>query len=137
MKKAAGLRPQHWFGSAAALAMGLAVALGGPAKAAEPALNCANPMAQQEMNICAAQEYEAADAALNAVYRRLIATLDAPGKAALVAAERAWIAYRDKQCTAENIDSEGGSMHPMVYNGCLTRVTKARIRELREQLGSE
>ena len=41
--------------------------------AQDPPWNCANPQAQQEMNYCAGQDFERADAELNNVYRTAVA----------------------------------------------------------------
>ena len=41
--------------------------------AQDPAWNCENPQAQQEMNYCAAQDAERADTELNAAYRVAVA----------------------------------------------------------------
>jgi len=110
----------------------LATGLTWPVMAA-PALNCTDPQTQSEMNMCADQDFRAADAQLNATYRQLAAKLDAHSKALLVDAERAWVAFRDKECTFETVGNEGGSIRPMLYSGCLTTLTKARTRDLKAQ----
>src|SRR5215204_5927864 len=76
--------------------------------AAQDEIDCSNQMAQQVMNICAARDYEAADAELNAVWkeaRTAAKDLDAElsedlkgAEKALLAGQRGWIAYRDGQC---------------------------------------
>jgi uncharacterized protein YecT (DUF1311 family) len=92
---------------------------------------CRNAMDQNTMNRCADDEYRAADKALNASYGKLMAALDGKAfKSKLKIAQRAWIAFRDGECTFETAENEGGSIHPMVYSGCLTRLTKARAKEL-------
>lgn len=96
---------------------------------------CRNPMDQQTLNRCAGEEFEVADRALNAAYARLMATMDDEGfRAKLRTAQRNWIQYRDNECTFETADNEGGSIHPMVYTGCLTRLTKERTRALAAHL---
>lgn len=79
---------------------------------------------QMEMNECAGLAYQEADKRLNQVYKQLPRT---PG---LVAAEKAWIAFRDAECTYEAQAVEGGSMQPMVYANCLQSLTEDRIKQL-------
>jgi uncharacterized protein YecT (DUF1311 family) len=93
--------------------------------------DCKNAMDQQSMNRCADTDYQKADAALNAAYSKLMAVLDDSGfKTKLKAAQRSWIQFRDAECTFETADNEGGSIHPMVYSGCLTRLTEERTKAL-------
>jgi uncharacterized protein YecT (DUF1311 family) len=111
--------------------------------------HCDNPQVQMEMNACAAIDFERADAELNAEYRRSIAWArdadregrapgdDRPGdEATLREAQRAWLAFRDAQCRLEGYEARGGSMEPMLYEGCRARLTRERTRQLRpEPLG--
>jgi uncharacterized protein YecT (DUF1311 family) len=96
---------------------------------------CRNPMDQHTMNLCAGEEFDAADKELNEVYTRLLAAMDDEGyRAKLKVAQRNWIQFRDNECTFETADNEGGSIHPMVYTGCLTRLTRERTRALQAHL---
>jgi uncharacterized protein YecT (DUF1311 family) len=116
--------------------------------AQNPEWNCDNPQAQQEMNWCAAQDAERADAELNTVYRTAIehareadrdyaqategrADGDPSGEATLREAQRAWVAFRDAQCRLESYEARGGSMQPMIDGGCRATLTRARTAELR------
>lgn len=115
---------------------GLILALAGaPARAADE-LDCHDwgnkSLNQHEMNMCAHQDYKAADRALNTAYRALTAKIDAVAKVLLVEAQRAWITFRDKECKYEAAENEGGSIYPMIYSGCLARLTNVRTRELKE-----
>ncbi len=102
-----------------------AVLLAAPAVAQD----CKQATTQSEMNICAGQDYQKADKALNAAYANLLGALSEPGfKAKLRAAQRSWISYRDAECTFETAASEGGTIHPLEYSGCLTRLTKDRTK---------
>ncbi len=102
--------------------------------------NCENPVAQQEMNICANRDFEKADAALNAVWKlaRKSAEDEDEGlegnlkgsAAALLAAQRGWLAYRDGSCELAGFEARGGSMEPMLVAGCLAEMTRARTKEL-------
>ena len=115
--------------------------------AAEDDVDCNNAMAQQDMNHCAYKDYEAADAELNAVWkdaRKTAKELDAElsddlkgADKALLAAQRAWITYRDSQCELAGFEARGGSMEPMLVSGCLADLTRKRTKELREFIGGE
>ncbi|WP_214469708.1 lysozyme inhibitor LprI family protein [Mesorhizobium sp. dw_380] len=85
---------------------------------------------QQMMNICAGEDYQAADARLNTAYQNLIGSDDADGKRSLQAAQRAWIAFRDAECADTTAASAGGSIHAMEVSQCLTRLTNERIKQL-------
>jgi len=98
-------------------------------------IDCRNAMDQNTMNMCADKDYQAADKKLNELYAKLMTALDDAGyKAKLKAAEKAWIQYRDAECTFETAENEGGSIHPLVYSGCLTRLTDAHAKELQNYL---
>ncbi|NJN20818.1 MAG: DUF1311 domain-containing protein [Leptolyngbya sp. RL_3_1] len=91
---------------------------------------CSNPTNQGMMTRCAQAEYAQVDAALNQRYQAVKGSLSAPKQADLVAAGRAWIAFRDADCEFVQSQFEGGSIQPMVYWGCLTQRTQDRIDEL-------
>lgn len=110
--------------------------------------NCADPQNQAEMNICAGISFQRADNELNVAYQVAIAEAresdrrrgpeersadTRPGyEATLRAAQRAWLVYREQQCTWQGYqEARGGSMEAMVYGGCMAAVTRARIDELR------
>lgn len=109
---------------------------------AQPAANCGDAVTQLDLNMCAAADYEAADAALNRVWkqaRALARELDAGqderlkgAEDALLAAQRGWIAYRDGHCTLAGFDARGGSMEPMLVSGCLAATTRLRTQELQQ-----
>lgn len=104
-------------------------------------VDCDNATNQQQMNLCEAEAYKAADAELNATWtearaaaKQLDAELpeDQQGAAdALLAAQRAWITYRDKVCELAGFGARGGTMEPMLVSGCLRELTKTRTKELR------
>ncbi len=100
---------------------------------------CDNAMDQATMNRCAHQSFEKADAELNAVYKKLQSRKmdDAQAGKLLIAAERAWVAFRDAECEFDAADNIGGSIYPMIYSGCLERLTKARVDQLDRYLRCE
>ncbi|MBW4669502.1 MAG: DUF1311 domain-containing protein [Cyanomargarita calcarea GSE-NOS-MK-12-04C] len=95
-------------------------------------LDCSNPenLPQQSMNRCAELSYQQADKKLNQVYKQLTAKLEAPRVKKLVAAQQAWIKFRDASCKFESSEVEGGTMEPLLFYGCLTRTTKERTKSL-------
>jgi uncharacterized protein YecT (DUF1311 family) len=106
--------------------------------------HCDDPQHQADMNACAAIDFEAADAELNAVWSDVIAgarEMDAEidrafdqaptSEEVLREAQRAWIIFRDAQCTYEGHEARGGSMEAMIYNGCRARLTRERTAQLR------
>lgn len=92
------------------------------------------------MGACLQEALGAADAELNRTYR--LAMEGAQGgdgagtsvAAALKAAQRAWITYRDLACAAEAANYGGGSLAPIARAGCLLRLTNERVAELSEFL---
>jgi uncharacterized protein YecT (DUF1311 family) len=103
-----------------------------PAQAA--GANCDNAVTQFDLDECTGKDYQAADAELNRVYTRLMSQYDEQNRALLRQAERDWIKYRDSTCEHETAESAGGTMHPMLVNGCLAEKTRSRTQELRKQL---
>ena len=105
---------------------------------------------QQPMNQCLHRAFERADAELNAQWkvtaeamrardRDLDRTRDKqPGHFdTLLAAQRAWITYRDQQCLAESFEMRGGSGAPMVHSLCTERLTRERIGQLKALVGED
>ena len=103
---------------------------------------------QNEMNKCAANSYEKADAELNKVYAQVLKEYEQNdielaaeqkrlgisfdfARPSLIKAQKAWITFRDATCTLENVNGQGGSMHGMEFSGCLRRLTLKRIDELK------
>ena len=97
--------------------------------------DCSKAMTQMDMDFCAGKNFQAADKKLNDTYREVMTALgDKNYQAKLKAAQRAWIAYRDTECTFEVAENEGGSIYPMVYSLCETKLTDARTKELQSYL---
>jgi uncharacterized protein YecT (DUF1311 family) len=94
---------------------------------------------QAEMNQCAIDEFKNADKRLNETYKELLDKLK-NNKTALskvIAAERAWIAFRDAELAARWPLAPGenpqilGSVHPFCFYEALTEMTNRRTDELR------
>lgn len=112
--------------------------------AQEPDVDCENAMTQMDMNICADRDYQEADVALNAAYKKAISAAremddgvadlgkNYVGAAdALKRAQRAWIGYRDGQCEFAGFGARGGSMEPLLVSSCLADLTRKRTDELK------
>ena len=100
-------------------------------------VNCNNPQTQIAINECAKLSYQRADKKLNQVYQQLLPTLETFRKQKLIAAQVAWIKFRDTNCEFERSKYEGGSIASSIYSGCLENTTKLRTQELQEFLKSD
>lgn len=109
--------------------------LAGTAQAQE----CNDSSNQMELNQCAAKAFEAADRELNADFRDIQRRLgkDADTKRLLVEAQRAWILFRDAECTFQTSGAAQGSIFPLVFANCKTALTNDRVRQLRAYLACE
>ena len=81
-----------------------------------------------------------ADARLSSVYQAWIDALkhskpdeakdDAEILKRLIAAERAWIDFRNKDCNLQSTSALGGREEPLVFGDCVYAMTKARVKAL-------
>jgi uncharacterized protein YecT (DUF1311 family) len=85
---------------------------------------------QQELNACAANDYEAADKALGRKYKEILASLPPAKQKDLRQQQRAWVKQRDPHCKAETKSYQGGSIWPLEFLGCLKSSTERRTQEL-------
>jgi uncharacterized protein YecT (DUF1311 family) len=99
------------------------------ASTAAQADECDKAAVQTDINRCTQARYEAADKELNDAWR----ALPQATRSSLLKDERDWIAERDAGCKSEAAESEGGSIYPTMYFGCMAEKTKARTRELRRR----
>jgi len=101
-----------------------------------PTQDCNKATNQMDLNQCAEANYEAADRALNDIYGRVMELQgNQRAKDGLRMSERAWVAFRDRECARQlGPREEGGSIWPMDMSNCLQEKTDARIRELRRNL---
>jgi uncharacterized protein YecT (DUF1311 family) len=101
-----------------------------------PVTDCGKFTTQMDLNKCAVDNLKSADKALNEAYQALVVKQDdAASKRRLTAAQRAWIAFRDRECVFEVGPQEtGGTIWPMENSGCLEEITATRIRGLKQAL---
>lgn len=127
----------------------MAFLLSAAAVAAQPQLDCDDPMTQTDITICSGRTAKAADAAMAREYKVAMVILGNMDReidrkydkrpsysAALLASQRAWLTFRDAQCVVEGYTARGGSMEPMFVNGCYEQVTRERTKQLQELLKS-
>lgn len=108
--------------------------------AAEKTSSLCDPQSSSTLaiNACSEEESDAAEAKLNQAYKRVMSLLAAPdtGIAApaevrkhLVAAQRAWIAFRQSDCLARDVASGNATLRTE-YSSCMTAHAQARTAEL-------
>ncbi|WP_462383550.1 lysozyme inhibitor LprI family protein [Pseudomonas sp. Marseille-QA0892] len=112
----------------------LVIALIAPMPALADIDPCAKAQTQMDLNACTDQAYRAADLALNQTYQTLRKRLSENGRTKLKDAQRAWISFRDAECTFIASGMEGGSAQPMVHSSCLTNLTRERTETLAKQM---
>jgi uncharacterized protein YecT (DUF1311 family) len=94
------------------------------------------------MTQCIWERYEAVDKELNAVWKEVLATIKpsdfmtaeqvAEWKARLLAAQRAWVTFKDEDCNgAVAYEWLGGTGANAAVGACLYAHTRARIDDLR------
>jgi uncharacterized protein YecT (DUF1311 family) len=122
------------------------VSIGHAQSAKSPKKLCGDYGTQTDMNECAAKEAHQADDALNSTYQELLRKLkdDKTATVRVVAAERAWIAFRDAELAAdwpvpdgENPNLLFGSVHPFCYYNELARLTRERLKTLSDRMRHE
>jgi uncharacterized protein YecT (DUF1311 family) len=111
--------------------------------AALASTNCEAAPSNVEMKECAARELANVDAALNRQYTQTLAKMrtvdkgypktadNRPGFAAtLLASQRAWLTFRDAQCTIEGYSMRGGTGEGLVVATCKAAMTAERTKAL-------
>lgn len=133
---------------ATAATMCLAIVLAGFGDAANsqvsPTPDCAEPLYQAAINMCARAEHEVADKEMSAVFDQLIAQLrdqdrsyadlgpEYVGAEMLMAAsQKSWAGNRSDACAARGVANYGGSMRPAVIASCFAMMARSRTEELR------
>ena len=82
------------------------------------------------MTDCISAETARQDARLNENYKRLMQKLSAKRKNALQAAQRAWVKFRDANCSFYS-DPDGGTAALLDGRDCFLQATANRAKELR------
>ncbi len=116
---------------------------GNPGRAAED-VDCANAVATADLNSCASTALDAADKDLNETYKKILADLALPDTEnaainmrwteALKVSQRAWVAFRDADCDKLTVfEAGGGTATTGEILGCMTEMTEARTKSLKER----
>ncbi len=98
--------------------------------------DCNPNLSQAELNNCYGNMYKRADAELNALYRQITGRLKDDKETAklLVAAQRAWVAFRDAECDFSASGVAGGTAYGMIVAICLDKLTSQRINDFKTYL---
>ena len=110
------------------------------ASIARAAEDCEAPgLSQAELNDCYGNAYKKADAELNVLYRQITDRLkdDKETAGLLVAAERAWVAFRDAECNFSVSAVAGAAAYGMIHAICLRGLTGKRIDDLKRYLNCQ
>jgi uncharacterized protein YecT (DUF1311 family) len=109
---------------------------------------CPDAKSQPDLNECYGKLYQSADTQLNATYNNIVgfmkknllvaqhdnnaplATHNEASLSKLLAAQRAWLAYRDANCDSVKFQYDGGSIQPMIWSQCMADTTQQRITTL-------
>ena len=99
--------------------------------------NCDTLKTQSEITACFGDDEKAADSTLNRLYQSLMHVLSDADKQRLRDAQRAWISFRDKECTFRVAPYGDGSIAPSLTASCVTALTAQRVVDLRQQVNCE
>ena len=82
---------------------------------------------------CISEEVRRQDLRLNTAYKTLVADLSSDRAKQLLEAQRAWIKFRDSNCSFY-LDPAGGTIAPIQAGMCKISVTATRAKELEDYL---
>lgn len=125
----------------AGLATGLLLLLFSASVFAEDNSVCANAETTVDMRACLNQAYDRADADLNAVWKKVMASLANADympakerkawKEELLTSQRAWITFKEHDCDAVGFEWWGGTGASGAILSCLLDHTTARTQNLK------
>lgn len=106
--------------------------------------DCADPLHQAEITMCARADAEAADAEMADVLAQTLAQFREQDRAyadlgpeyvgaemLMAASQKSWTSNRSDFCAARGLTNYGGSMRPAVVATCFTMMARSRTEELR------
>ncbi len=105
------------------------------------ALDCTKTITTQDVNECALIDQKKVEAKLNKVYQRVLKSLDKPDvplepysemRQSLIAAQRAWVKFREADCEAVYQKYVSGTIRTVMYIGCIQSHAEKRIKELED-----
>ena len=90
---------------------------------------------QRTMTNCSIEQFRFYDEQLNELYKDAMNSLSNEKQEQLRSEQRRWLNNRDPSCQNNSDDiAKGGSMWPMIYNGCRADATSKRILEINKWL---
>ena len=102
------------------------------------ASSCDNPKTTIEMRECAALKLKNSEKELEQVYSFILSKLpDQAHKKLFALSQEAWRNYRDTEVKFEGNFYNGGTVQVQIQLDCMTRMTLARTKELRQILEDE
>ena len=119
------------------------LALAGPALA-QDVPGCENASSNVEIGNCVGAAYQKADKELNAIWPKVLAYIDGQGdtmppdaqqkwKATIIAAQKAWVSFKEQDCAAVEYEWWGGSGAGIAETTCLYAHTAARVEDLKSR----
>ncbi|CDM96336.1 lysozyme inhibitor LprI family protein [Limnospira fusiformis KN01] len=100
-------------------------------------IQCNPKGSMAEMKKCADDDYRVADRKLNEVYQQLTPKVQGEERQRLIAAQRAWIQFRDTNCRFESAEALGGTLEGLLFTNCLTKMTTNRTAELQAYIARQ
>jgi uncharacterized protein YecT (DUF1311 family) len=105
---------------------------------------CDNATSNVEIGNCVYAAYQKADKELNDIWPKVLATIDTKGdympadamqkwKATIVAAQQAWVTFKEQDCGAVRYEWWGGSGAGIAETSCLYGHTSQRVEDLKSR----
>lgn len=105
---------------------------------------CEDATSNVEIGNCVYAAYQKADKELNAIWPKVLAYIDTQGdympadamqkwKAMIVAAQKAWVSFKEQDCGAVQYEWWGGSGASIAETSCLYAHTAQRVEDLKER----
>ncbi len=83
---------------------------------------------------CIFHENEAIDKKLNIAYVKLCEILPESGQLKLKIAQRTWLKFRGAECVFSGYQEDGGTLEPVIIDGCYLDMTKKRLSQLEKYI---
>jgi uncharacterized protein YecT (DUF1311 family) len=100
------------------------------------ALDCKNAMSTPDINECAAIGQKKVEDKLNLAYQDKLKYFndpeDAGTKKSLIAAQRAWVKFREADCNAVYEQWKTGTIRTVMFIECMQKRAETRIKELED-----
>jgi uncharacterized protein YecT (DUF1311 family) len=117
------------------------LAVAGPALA-QDIPGCENATSNIELGMCTSNAYQAADKELNDLWPKVLKYIDGQGeympadalqkwKETIIAAQKAWVTFKESDCAAVEYEWWGGSGAGQAQTACLYAHTAARVEDLK------